>query len=241
MGLGDGYQDGQRRTATLLITFDEDAFERIVPLNPAWRVRDVIAHEVGVSEEALAGYVPDAEDPKRRPDEARRRDEWTQAQVVRRHDASVQRMLEEWEVLATNLTPLLNAPALPVGFVPQVRTAPPLDVGCHLHDLRHALGQPGDRDAPTTRVAFAIARGWLNMRLDAAQLPALRLRAHDREWVMGHGPAEATLVADEFELFRALTGRRSRHQVLAMEWDVDPQIYLEILSPYPFPDNDVAE
>jgi uncharacterized protein (TIGR03083 family) len=223
------------------MTCDEAAFERIVPLNPAWRVRDVIAHEVGVSEEALVGYIPDAEDPKRRPDEARLRDEWTQAQVVRRHDVSVQMMLDEWDVLATNLTPLLNAPALPAGFVPQVRTAPPLDVGCHLHDLRHALGQPGDRDAPTTRVAFAIARGWLNLRLGAAQLPALRLRAPDREWVIGHGPAEATLEADEFELFRALTGRRSRDQVLAMSWDVDPKIYLDTLSPYPFPDNDVGE
>jgi hypothetical protein len=58
MGLGDGYRDGQRRTTTLLMTFDEDAFERIVPLNPLWRVRDVIAHEVGVSEEALAGTSP---------------------------------------------------------------------------------------------------------------------------------------------------------------------------------------
>jgi uncharacterized protein (TIGR03083 family) len=241
MGLGDGYRDGQQRTTTLLRTCDEDAFERIVPLNPAWRVRDVIAHEVGVSEEALAGYIPDAEDPKRRPDQARLRDEWTEAQVVRRRDVSVQMMLEEWEVLATNLTPLLNAPALPAGFVPQVRTAPPLDVGCHLHDLRHALGQPGDRDAPTTRVAFAIARGWLNQRLEAAQLPALGLRSHDREWVIGPGPAEATLKADEFELFRALTGRRSRHQILAMEWDGHPEIYLETLSPYPFPDNDVAE
>jgi uncharacterized protein (TIGR03083 family) len=241
MGLGDGYQDGRQRTTSLLMAFDEDAFQQPVPLNPAWRIRDVIAHEVGVSEEALSGYVPDAEDPKRRPDEARARDEWTQAQVVRRQDVPVSTMLEEWKVLAADLVPLLNARALPSGFVPQVKTAPPLEVGCHLHDLRHALGQPGDRDAPTTRVAFAIARGWLNLRLEGAQLPALRLRAPEREWVIGNGSVEATLEADEFELFRVLTGRRSRHQILSMNWDVDPVDYIETLSPYPFPADDIAE
>src|SRR3954471_16809764 len=113
MGLGDGYRDGQRRTTILLTTLDVDAFERYVPLNPAWKVRDVVAHSVGVCEEALTGVIPDAQDPKRRPEEARARDAWTQAQVVRRADVPVQTMLAEWDVLATKLEPLLDVATLP--------------------------------------------------------------------------------------------------------------------------------
>ena len=139
------------------------------------------------------------------------------------------------------MEPLLDADTLPAGYSPQIQTAPPLDVGCHLHDLRHALDRPGDRDAPTTRLAFAIGRGWLSLRLQSAQLPALRLRTPDREWVTGPGPPGATVGGDGFELFRAITGRRSLEQVLGLDWEGDPTRYLDVLSPYPFPEPDVSE
>jgi hypothetical protein len=42
-------------------------------------------------------------------------------------------------------------------------------------------------------------------------------------------------------LFRAVTGRRSFQQVLAMDWDEDPTMYLDALSPYPFPEQDISE
>jgi hypothetical protein len=49
------------------------------------------------------------------------------------------------------------------------------------------------------------------------------------------------LEADEFELFRTLTGRRSRNQILSMNCDADPEPYLETRSPYPFPHDDISE
>jgi hypothetical protein len=90
-------------------------------------------------------------------------------------------------------------------------------------------------------VLFAFARGWPNPRLEAAQLRALRRRALEREWVVVGGQAGAMLEADEFELLRARTGRRSRDQILTMNWDADPEMYLETLSSDPFPENDVTE
>ena len=239
MGLGDTYRDGHQRLARLATSLDETTLDRYVPLNPAWRIRDVIAHSVGVCEDVLAGNYPDSLDPKRQPDQANARDAWTQAQVDRRRDQPIRTVLAEWDLVATKLEPLLNSDALPAGS--QLQTGPPFDVGCHLHDVRHALAQPGDRDAPITRLAFALGRGWLNLRLQSAQLPALRLRTPDREWAVGEGPPGATLAGDGFDLFRALTGRRSRQQVLGLDWDGARMMYLDVLSPYPFPEQEVIE
>jgi hypothetical protein len=127
------------------------------------------------------------------------------------------------------------------GYDENVRSAAVLDVGCHLHDLRHALDQPGDRDAPTTTMAFALTRGWLGMRLDRAGLAGLRMRSPDRDWILGHRPVGMAVGGDRFDLFRSITGRRSHAQVLRLDWDDDPAAYLDVLSPYPFPDVDIVE
>jgi hypothetical protein len=53
--------------------------------------------------------------------------------------------------------------------------------------------------------------------------------------VEGAGPPAATLAGAPFELFRALSGRRSAGQVRSLAWDGDPAPYLDVLSPYPLP------
>jgi uncharacterized protein (TIGR03083 family) len=241
MGLGDGYLDGQRRMSTLVEALDEDQLDRHVPLNPAWRVRDVVAHSVGLCEDSLSRNYPDFTNPKAEPDQARAREAWTQAQVVRWGNRPMSQLLERWSAFTSELASLLDAEPPPADLPASIRTGAPFDVGCHLHDLRHALEQPGDRDAPTTRLAFAIGRAWLGLRLRSADLPALRLRTRDREWVLGEASPAATVAGDDFELFRAVTGRRSLAQVLALDWDGDPMSYVDVLSPYPFPEQDVME
>ena len=42
------------------------------------------------------------------------------------------------------------------------------------------------------------------------------------------------VVADPFELFRALTGRRSAAQIRRFEWNVDPEPYLPLFDQWPF-------
>jgi hypothetical protein len=82
---------------------------------------------------------------------------------------------------------------------------------------------------------------WLGRRLDERGRPALRLRAGERDWVEGAGPPAAVLAAAPFELFRALSGRRSAGQVRALAWDGDPEPYLDVLSPYPTPPSPLLE
>jgi hypothetical protein len=59
--------------------------------------------------------------------------------------------------------------------------------------------------------------------------------------VEGAGAPAATLSAAPFELFRALSGRRSLDQVRSLAWDGDPAPYLEVLAPYPLPPSPLLE
>ena len=57
------------------------------------------------------------------------------------------------------------------------------------------------------------------------------MRTPDRTWIVGTArpgaPARASVAASGFELFRCLTGRRSRAQIAALAWSVDPEPYLD--------------
>jgi uncharacterized protein (TIGR03083 family) len=239
--LASGHRDGQQRVDRLVRSLSAERLDVMVPLNPAWRVRDVVAHMAGVCEDLLSGNVPDISDPKEQPDQAIAREAWTQAQVDRRRDVPFPELLEEWDRLARSWELVLRQDPAAVGISPAVFVTASLDVGCHLHDLRHALGDPGDRDAPTTAVAFAIARSWLGMRLDSARLPALRMRCADDEWVLGHRPVGHAVTGEAFELFRAITGRRHLDQLLGLDWDDDPTAILDAVAPYPLPEHLVTE
>jgi hypothetical protein len=69
-------------------------------------------------------------------------------------------------------------------------------------------------------------------RLRQAGIPAVRLSAADSDFttVAGAGEPQASLEAPEFELFRALSGRRSRRQIASYTWTGDPDAYLAHLN-----------
>lgn len=214
-----------------------------MPACPAWTVRDVLAHVTGVAADAAGGtYFSGAADAWSDIRLAAARDEWTAGQVQSRRDRPVEALLAEWAGWAATLEPVLagTAPALP-GSPGWLVSAPVADLAVHLHDVRGALRQPGDRDAPVTGLGLRIYARWLGQRLDQAGRPALRLRVAGRERVAGSGQPVAALAADAFELFRALSGRRSLGQVRALGWDGDPEPYLDLFAPYPMPASPLVE
>jgi uncharacterized protein (TIGR03083 family) len=214
-----------------------------VPACPAWTVRDVLAHVTGVAADAAGGtYFSGAADAWSDIRLAAARDEWTAGQVQSRRDRPVEALLAEWAGWAATLEPILagTAPALP-GSPGWLVSAPVADLAVHLHDVRGALRQPGDRDAPVTGLGLRIYARWLGQRLDQAGRPALRLRVAGRERIAGSGQPVAALAADAFELFRALSGRRSLGQVRALGWDGDPEPYLDLFAPYPMPASPLVE
>jgi uncharacterized protein (TIGR03083 family) len=229
--LAGAYADARRRLQQLVAGLDDTGLMAPVPACPDWTVRDIVAHLAGIAEEAVSGtYFAGAADAWNDAGLAAQRDQWTASQVRSRRDRPVSVMLAEWADAAAALEAILaGAVPRPPGSPAWLTSAPVADLAVHLHDVRGAIGLPGDRDAPATGLGLRIYARWLGERL------ALRLRAGQPEWVEGSGQPAVALAAEPFELFRAISGRRSVDQVRALAWDSDPEPFLDVLSPYPMP------
>ena len=82
----NAYHELRLRTSDLVRATDPDAMDAIAPATPEWRVRDLLAHLVGVTADAANGRL-----------EGVATDPWTAAQVDARRDASIADLLAEWD------------------------------------------------------------------------------------------------------------------------------------------------
>jgi uncharacterized protein (TIGR03083 family) len=196
-----------------------------VPGTPGWSVHDVLAHLTAIPADALAGRLTGVPS-----------DDQTATQVAERKDRDVGELLGEWAP---------NVPAMCEGA--QAGLVPPnlaVDALTHEQDIRGALGEAPAITAEelrfcTNRYAFGCGYG-----LKQASIPPLAIAATDTDFAFtaGIGEPAASVRASEFELFRALSGRRSRSQVTAYEWTGDPAPYLDRFNIFgALPDTDIAD
>ena len=124
------------------------------------------------------------------------------------------------------------------------------DAVCHLHDIYSAVGRVGDRSSLGVRAALERYGPLCVERIagyaadPADPLPertVLALDADGQRYVSGGSAPSATLRASPFELLRAISGRRSRRQIEAMDWTGDPSPLIDRLSVYGMPSQDVVE
>lgn len=205
--LGDLYAEGRNRIIDLVSDADPST---PVPTCPAWTVKDVLAHVAGIPADILAGRLDGAAT-----------DAWTAAQVDARRGNSIEEIVADWQE---------TGPQIDAMFDSFGRTGEQLltDLTTHEHDMRHALGRPGGRDAAVldTAVGFLVEMG-LDSALSDRGLGPLEVKADHLSWTIGSdGPPTDSLTTTRFELLRAATGRRSAAQVKAMGWSDDPERYL---------------
>lgn len=168
-----------------------------VPACPGWSAHDVVSHLAGIAADVTSGRL------RGQPD-----DEWTAGQVAARRDIPIESVLAEWAA---------QRPALLDHIRAKARWRPVIDVLSHYHDLCGALGEPGDRDdAAMHDVTDLMATG-----LD---LPVPVEIGTGRRSFRGGPDGGEPLVwrTTDFEFFRVRLGRRSRAQILAMDWSGDP-------------------
>lgn len=176
-----------------------------VPTCPGWTVHDVVAHLAGLATDAVNG-VGAGDDI----------DGWTARQVGDRRGATLDELLAEWESASTAVEAQLAAGEMRL-------PAAVLDAVTHEHDIRGALGLPGNRDEPTLLLASRMFTGLWTSNLERAGLAALRVAAE------ANGD-EPHIRASEFEVFRVAFGRRSRAQIAAMIGGVgDAEPYVDLL------------
>lgn len=97
--LGQAYQQARLRICALV---DNEDAGLMVPATPEWRVHDVVAHLVGITEDALSGNMDGVTT-----------DAWTAAQVERGRSKSVAELIEMWSSNAPLVEAVLSSPSPP--------------------------------------------------------------------------------------------------------------------------------
>ncbi len=195
------YTVAQASCAALLRTLTADELARPMPALPTWTVRDTISHVAGIPDDGINGRMEGA------PGEV-----WTNAQVERWRDTPVGELLDQWDAQTALFAQAIESMG---------EGRPPIDCHAHEHDIRGALGRPGNRDheiiayvVPGMIMGTQIRRPFTVEFQDGT---ALHTGATD-----GSGDPLVLRGVTQFEIFRARLGRRSRKQVEAYDWSDDP-------------------
>jgi uncharacterized protein (TIGR03083 family) len=200
--LGKHYERARVRIGELVRPLMADQAATPVQACPGWTVHDVLAHLVGLVEDAIAGRLQGI------PTE-----EQTDLQVARHYDSSIESMLATWAELSPLFSPVIRDNEI----WPAV-----LDACSHEHDMRAALNQPGDRELDTIRLGAIRLLGSIDIgarvttTLDDGTVV-----------VAGAGDDAYELETTAFEAFRFRLGRRSRKQVAGLSWTPDPTSILD--------------
>jgi uncharacterized protein (TIGR03083 family) len=189
------------RVTELVRDVDPSALDQPAAATPGWRVRDVLAHMVGVSDDVVNGRLDGIAS-----------DAWTGAQVERRRSISIDELLGDWEHYGPQFENLL------AGAPEEIAGQAVFDAATHEHDVRQAIGRPGARDSD----AMYLSWRWLVNTRTRAGSPAIRFVTEQGDDVAGAGEPQVTVHAPRFELLRATTGRRTAEEIAGYEWEPGP-------------------
>ncbi|MEX2628136.1 MAG: maleylpyruvate isomerase family mycothiol-dependent enzyme [Ilumatobacteraceae bacterium] len=195
--IGELYLASQQSFAEFACGLGEREWRTPVGCCPGWTVRDVLSHVAGLADDLVAGRV-----------EGAATDPWTAVQVERWRDAPVDELLAQWESQAPTVAELLDQ-------LGEIR--PPIDCCSHEHDVRAALGRPGNRDSAVIEWALA------GIATASTPNPVEIVLRDGRRFPTGAGTPGLTVSGlDPFEVFRSRLGRRSATQVRAYDWSAPP-------------------
>lgn len=193
-----------------------------VPSCPEWTAHDLVAHCAGIPIVLTSGAGPTGDIQT-----------WLDGIVAARRDVPVAELVEQWRGCGEAVRPIVESSG---GMLV-------VDVLTHEHDLRGALGRPGDRDTPELRAGLQLFADLLAANVTAAGLAPLAVACPDGTRAAS-GAAEPgwTLLVEPWEASRILGSRRTAAEVLAAPARGDAQPYLAVIEGHlPLPEESLAE
>ena len=195
-GIALRYNEASRSFIEFARTLSDAEWATPVPCTPLWTARDVLSHVSGIPDDGLAGRTDGAAT-----------EPWTASQVERNAGFTVEELLERWE----DQYELFGAAIDSMG-----EERPPYDCHSHEHDVRHALGRPGNRDSAI--IADAVP----SMLANFVDVPVSIDVELDDDATIRTGRRDADtsvrLSTTRFEIFRSVLGRRTPGQVRSLDW-----------------------
>jgi uncharacterized protein (TIGR03083 family) len=204
--LADVYRATRQSITALLRGLPASRAALFVPATPAWNVRDLTAHMLHVCREA------------RQPEDG----------VTYQPGVPVAELLELWAATAEPLEARFRE------IEPLNRLKMVMDGYTHEQDLRLALGLPQTVRHPAFPIALALVVLGFSLSLGERGLPSVAFETPDRRCVAGAEPVGVTVRGPSHAVYRALTGRRSREQIMQLDWSGDPAPFLPAFSWGPF-------
>jgi hypothetical protein len=201
------YEESRSSVVALVRERPADDLATIVPCCPKWTVKDLVGHLSGVLEDRNAKRLPTGGF-----------EEWTAAQVERHREEPIGVVLDTWSALPVERNE--DVPSL---------AALSFDVVSHEHDLRHAIGVPGDHTSFAVHVGSARAQERMASMLAAAGAPGVRLTTEEGERLLEGGAPPIGLSTSAYGFMRLVTARMSRAQADALDWQGDATPVLDAL------------
>ena len=208
--LGALYSAARHRIVDLIASSPPRSLDQICAATPDWTVHDVIAHLRGICEDVRTGNMDGVTT-----------DPWTAAQVARHRDTPMADLLTGWAEDAPLIEGFLSSPDGASAY----RAV--FDIATHEADLRGELQRTSCLENELG--SYLMRQLVPNQIANAADLSLASLRVETDEGdFFGAMDASTVLRASRFELFRALSGRRSRAQAMAFNWSCeDPSAYVD--------------
>ena len=225
------YDETRQRITAVVSGLDDATLQRPVPAAPGWMVRDLVAHLAGdlaavLADDLPASFFATCGDPA----EVAKLNAWTDRMVTERRGRAIADVLDEWETLTPKAWAVLAERANGPGMASIADAVVTTDAAVHEQDLYGALGVVRARDSAALRVGTSSYVNVLGMRLNG--LAPVQFVTPEKTYVAGAGEPAVSARVQRFELFRALSGRRSPDQIRAWDWTGDPEPYLELFYLY---------
>jgi len=206
--LRDEYRAARLRMTELATELEVDGSRIMVPACPEWSVHDLFAHVAGIATDLAAGRPPDGDSQP-----------WVDRQIAERRNRPLGEIVEEWRESAEVFEPMIAGS-------PRVFWGLTYDTVVHEHDLRNAIGRPGERDSAGVRLAARLGLKLVKHDLARLGLGAFRTTVDGEEMLVGEGEPGLSLSTSSFECLRLLGSRRTLDEVRAADFRGDLDGYL---------------